>query len=244
MEIKTLDTCTLLQACEWIALKWKPMTKIYEDAVGIKRPHLSQEDWWEYHDPYKSRDPEKQKYRDAIFNAIASLKLALHQGEIHATGILNESEKPRKNLVKRIQATEITTNDKFKLRVPENIITIPISDSETKEYRNVEIPFVELQKVFPVQKVEQPAPTPAINAKTGYTTPYLEIMHEVIAELGITDTNQLTTKVIKPFVAQKLEARGIYTGRLASLMTTAIRLPESKKGGNKPYKNIDTHIKK
>ncbi len=29
IEVKILNECTLLQACEWIAFKWEPMNNVY-----------------------------------------------------------------------------------------------------------------------------------------------------------------------------------------------------------------------
>lgn len=38
VDVEILDTCTLLQACEWIALQWEPMSDLYEQYDGRIRP--------------------------------------------------------------------------------------------------------------------------------------------------------------------------------------------------------------
>ncbi len=67
---------------------------------------------------------------------------------------------------------------------------------------------------------------------TGYTTDYIEIMLEVIEEQGISNTYQGKKELLSTIILQKMIARGLpKSNHLANSLATAIRLPESQKGG-------------
>lgn len=71
---------------------------------------------------------------------------------------------------------------------------------------------------------------PAISS--GYTTPYLEMMREVIRELGISRENQEKKEAIAALFAKKLADHKITppSKKLADAMATLVRLPESQQG--------------
>lgn len=72
--------------------------------------------------------------------------------------------------------------------------------------------------------------TPEISS--GYTTPYLEMMREVIRELGISKENQEKKEVIATLLAKKLADHELTppSKKLADAMATLVRLPESQQG--------------
>jgi hypothetical protein len=72
--------------------------------------------------------------------------------------------------------------------------------------------------------------TPAISS--GYTTPYLEMMLEVIRELEISRENQGKKEAIAALFAKKLMDHKITppSQKLADAMATLVRLPESQQG--------------
>ena len=72
--------------------------------------------------------------------------------------------------------------------------------------------------------------TPEISS--GYTTPYLEMMQEVIRELEISRDNQEKKEAIAALFAKKLIDHKVTptSQKLADSMATLIRLPESQQG--------------
>lgn len=72
--------------------------------------------------------------------------------------------------------------------------------------------------------------TPAISS--GYTTPYLEMMLEVIRELKITRENQGKKEAIAALFEEKLAGHKTtpLSQKLADAMATLVRLPESQQG--------------
>ncbi|MBY0293213.1 MAG: hypothetical protein K2W92_08010 [Alphaproteobacteria bacterium] len=67
---------------------------------------------------------------------------------------------------------------------------------------------------------------------SGYTTPYLEMMREVIRELEITRENQEKKEAIAALFAKKLVDHKLTppSQKLADAMATLVRLPESQQG--------------
>ena len=75
------------------------------------------------------------------------------------------------------------------------------------------------------------------NRNTDYMSPYMEIMFEVIAEMGITKENQPEMRLMEPVVRRRLEAHGRTTSdRQIQSICTLIRMPEAQKGGLRPIK--------
>ncbi|MBY0272836.1 MAG: hypothetical protein K2X02_05440 [Alphaproteobacteria bacterium] len=72
--------------------------------------------------------------------------------------------------------------------------------------------------------------TPVISS--GYTTPYLEMMLEVIRELGISRENQVKKEAVAASFAKKLIDHKLTppSQKLADAMATLVRLPESQQG--------------
>ncbi len=219
------ENCTLQQACEWIAFKIPPMEQIRANAQGFKRYTLLSPDFenpsilssFELHFATQA----DKDYSKQIYDAAAKLKLALYDGDINAYGVISTPDKqPQHQQITNIPNT-------VKLDIGKN--TIQINDTT---YTDIYIPFRNLKPAFCPAYAET-----AFNAiEKRYSTPYMEIMVEVINELKITDTNQPQIKVIKELILQKLNERAIWgqNGKpsvsLASHLATAVRLLESQKG--------------
>jgi hypothetical protein len=77
--------------------------------------------------------------------------------------------------------------------------------------------------------LDSPA-TPTVSS--GYTTPYLEMMLEVIRELEISRENQEKKEAIAAIFAKKLIDHKLTppSQKLADAMATLVRLPESQQG--------------
>ena len=223
MEI--FENCTLQQACEWIAYKTPPMDLIRANAQGFKRytllsPDVENPSILSSFELHFATQADKD-YSKQIYDAAAKLKLALYDGDINAYGMVSTPDKqPQHQQITNIPNT-------VKLDIGKN--TIQINDTT---YTDIYIPFQDLKREFHSRHS-----TTAFNAiEKRYSTPYMEIMVEVINELKITDTNQPQIKVIKELILQKLNERAIWgqNGKpsvsLAGHLATAVRLLESQKG--------------
>lgn len=218
MEI--FENCTLQQACEWIAYNIPPMEQIRANAQGFKRYTLLSPDFenpsilssFELHFATQA----DKDYSKQIYDAAAKLKLALYDGDINAYGMVSTPDKqPQHQQITNIPNT-------VKLDIGKN--TIQINDTT---YTDIYIPFQDLKREFHSRHS-----TTAFNAiEKRYSTPYMEIMVEVINELKITDTNQPLKKILTDVIIQKMTERGLRPSQsLAEYMATIIRLPESQKG--------------
>lgn len=75
-----------------------------------------------------------------------------------------------------------------------------------------------------------------VSQDSHYKTPYIDLMFRAIDENGISEKNQgKVDNLTLWFMEQKIDGKNI-TKTLAQKMATFIRLPESQKGGNKPFK--------
>ncbi len=73
-DVEILDTCTLQQACEWIAFTWEPMKQAYEEYSEHIRPR-------------DSKSPGFQEYEQQIKKASRALRIALIQKQLKITGV-------------------------------------------------------------------------------------------------------------------------------------------------------------
>ena len=218
MEI--FENCTLQQACEWIAFKIPPMEQIRANAQGFKRYTLLSPDFenpsilssFELHFATQA----DKDYSKQIYDAAAKLKLALYDGDINAFGVVSTPDKqPQHQQITNIPNT-------VKLDIGKN--TIQINDTT---YTDIHIPFRDLKHAFHPTYAE----TAFNDIEKRYSTPYMEIMVEVINELKITDTNQPLKKILTDVIIQKMTEHGLRPSQsLTEYMATIIRLPESQKG--------------
>lgn len=88
---------------------------------------------------------------------------------------------------------------------------------------------IEYHPVLDELLLDSPA-TPAVSS--GYTTPYLEMMQEVIRELKITEEHQGKKDAIAALFEKKLADHKMTppSKNLANTMATLVRLPESQQG--------------
>lgn len=214
------ENCTLQQACEWIAFKIPPMEQIRANALGFKRHALLHPDFETT--PIFSEialrftTQADKDYSKQIYDAAAKLKLALYDGDINAFGVVSTPDKqPQHQQITNIPNT-------VRLDIEKN--TIQINDTT---YTDIYIPFRDLKHAFCPTYAET-----AFNAiEKRYSTPYMEIMVEVINELKITETNQPLKKILTDVIIQKMTEHGLRPSQsLAEYMATIIRLPESQKG--------------
>lgn len=217
VDVEILDTCTLLQACEWIALQWEPMSDLYEQYDGRIRPQhpfFSGINFGQTTKPTIDWD----KYNPAITKAKAALKIALIQAQLVVTGtyIPEHTDESTHN-----ERDDIEFQSFFTLDVNNNQFLLdgkPI-------YTNIRIDFTKLLSVFPGINRKQ---------KNTYKSDYMQLMDEVINQEHITDKNQSKKTVLKGIIIQKMKEKKMRpSDKLADAMATLIRQPSSQGGRNK-----------
>ncbi len=114
-----------------------------------------------------------------------------------------------------------------------NVIT---SDVEETEY-DIYFEF----KTDEIMRYYKPLQEDVIKGETKfanhYSTPYLDIINEMIAEGRISKENQRTTKELKYEIIEKGKQHKVkITETLAGKIATVMRMPESQIGGNKKRK--------
>ncbi|MDR1691339.1 MAG: hypothetical protein LBR35_00655 [Rickettsiales bacterium] len=234
IEPEIFKDCNLSQACEWIAFKWKPMDKMFEEAIGRNRPDgaLSNNRGLTLKRDYVNT--EYQEYAKEIIKAKNLLKILLYKKEIVATGLPyyqipnNATQLEMENLLvkmnKRIDITHFPIN--FELSTHNS--QLHEEDSRFPSYTQVQINFEDLKKVFPAKK------EPKLKSQLSYTTPYLDIMLEVIEEEKITNENQDKKDRLVGIIKSKMKELNLDESKnLANSMATLIRNPESQGGKNK-----------
>jgi hypothetical protein len=255
LELKYLDKCTLLQACEWIAFKWRPMLPIYENASGRVRPK-AELIYNEKTGCNEQGDAVYHKYNNAIIQARNLLSAHIFQKAIRVIGVADldsfkEQEKQAQSGLTLPEKYHGDSNERLKsarksiaklsklgdkpigidfpidgeLHTYDN--TIVFNDKGTQvAYKNIVIDFAELQRELP--DTDAPLVRHAIGA---YTTPYINIMLEVIAEQEIANDNQSKKELLKNIIADKMAVAGLdKSDKIADAMATIIRMPESQKG--------------
>ena len=85
VDVEILDTCTLLQACEWIAFQWEPMSDLYEQYDGRIRPQHPLFAGLNFGQTTKPTI-DWDKYNPTITKAKAALKITLIQAQLVVTG--------------------------------------------------------------------------------------------------------------------------------------------------------------
>ena len=217
VDVEILDTCTLLQACEWIALKWEPMSDLYEQYTGRIRPQHPLLAGINF-DLTTKPSIEWDKYIPVINQAEAALKIALTKTQIVASGtyIPEHTDESMHN-----ERDDIEFQPFFTLDVNNNRFLLdgkPI-------YTNIRINFTKLLSVFPGINRKQ---------KNTYKSDYMQLMDEVINQEHITDKNQSKKTVLKDIIIQKMKEKKMRpSDKLADAMATLIRQPSSQGGRNK-----------
>lgn len=217
VDVEILDTCTLLQACEWIAFQWEPMSDLYEQYDGRIRPQHPLLAGLNF-DLTTKPTIDWDKYKSAITKAKAALKIALIQAQLVATGtyIPEHTDESTHN-----EREDIEFEDGFKLDIQNNRILL----NGQAIYANIRIDFMKLLSIFPGSNRKQ---------KNTYKSAYMQLMDEVINQEHITDKNQSKKTVLKDIIIQKMKEKKMRpSDKLADAMATLIRQPSSQGGRNK-----------
>lgn len=136
-DVEALDTCTLQQACEWIAFQRPPMTKTQEEATGFiwPSPEMTNDNGWSKYLPKPTYTWED--YLQQMTIACAKLKLSLQNGYLCVFGVNSRL------LLPFAQIQQINISDEDKLEWQTNKIT-----STFFAFHDIYINFTELSKFF------------------------------------------------------------------------------------------------
>lgn len=98
------------------------------------------------------------------------------------------------------------------------------------EYIDIEVPAFMVKAIWPDFAPDTAHPEQD-SSDVSYTTPYIELMHQAIAEFGLGEENQSKKEVLLDwFRTQEVEGEPI-SANLADAMATLVRLPASQRGG-------------
>lgn len=220
VDVEILDTCTLLQACEWIAFKWEPMDKVYEEYEGRVRPDNP------IFTIHSGLDPKPSikwdDYRDALIKAKAALTIALLQEKIKAIGKPTLTKETSLGALSFQAKLEVVDFEKsFSLSLKDN----RIYDGDTIVFYDTFVDFSALTTIFPGRSRKQ---------KNTYQSEYMTLMKEVVEEEHISENNQSKHTVLKDIFIKKMKEHNLpASDKLADAMATLIRQPWSQKGRNK-----------
>ena len=213
-EIEVLDTCTIQQACEWIAFGWEPMKPAYEE-------------YCEHIRPTDTKSPEFQEYELKIKKASTALRIALIQNRLNVVGTrlhTSGSLRPLGSFQMSFNPEAIDFMDDYTFNIYNNDI---LNSKNEIVAQHVSITFDELKSIFPHQE--------SLNQTKGtYKSVYMLIMEETIQEEHISDKNQSKKEVLKEIIIQKMKKYRVpESTKLADAMATMIRQPNSQKGRRK-----------
>lgn len=86
------------------------------------------------------------------------------------------------------------------------------------------------------QELVESFPAPVQKPVSKYSTPYLDLMRTAIQHFGITEQNQEKAEILTAWFETQNIAGEPVSNNEAKKLASFIRLPASKKGGNKPAK--------
>lgn len=72
--------------------------------------------------------------------------------------------------------------------------------------------------------------------ESSYTTPYIELMHEAIHQFEIDPDNQPIKETLVEWFLERQIAGQKVSRATAEYLASFVRLPESRTGGNRPWK--------
>lgn len=142
--IPILKDCTLLQACEWIAFKWEPMSKQYEEYCNHIRPQSPFDNVIDIMKTSPKPTFSWEEYVNKTNQAKAALTIALLQKEICAKGI----NKHYQTIMHELQDVPFDEHDNIDLT--NNAISSPFYT-----FVEIRISFDTLKKVFPCNREER-----------------------------------------------------------------------------------------
>ncbi len=233
LEPEILEKCNLRQACEYIAFGWEPLEEIYEKLECRNRQ-------------IDNYDAEIEQARLKLILAFIKGGLSLYANKGYFYSDINGDEKSE--IHEEVDIFEplekFFLNELYldpNININENCFFYGYLDREnTGDYSCVskyesfvfcKVNFIELKDLFSRKSIPSVNYGSPFSSKEIYTSPYIEIMLEVIKEQKITKQNQMIKKQIVYLLEEKMKTKNLPTSKnLAEAMATLIRLPQSQKG--------------
>lgn len=181
--------------------------------------------------------------------ALEKLTQALRTGSITATGLLGQ--KPKLPIRDRWETQQFSGFSKVRTSIPkESWEEVRINNARNDfsemwvrtpngQYNSVFLSRIDFEKTFN-QKIIYPGekdPCGDTTYEGAYVPPYIGLMLNAIEHFNISETNQpLLETLIHWFQEQTIEGQKISENE-AKKLASFVRLPSSKKGGNRPWNN-------
>lgn len=244
------DQVNFRQALHWIALGLKPVSEKHEPAFRPLTVYL--DDSW--CTPLSMSVNETKRHID---NAKKLLFFELSEGNVATTGYLIKydfRDLPEIRTRNESDHETITYDISAESNIEGSTEAIPSTDwnfqninwEENSLVKSAEedgfgiIKYLEVcmrwKDIFRLQLGAAGAGSSVDGENSVYTTPFLELMRAAIVQLKISDSHQLKKEeIVEWFLKQKIDGAAI-SKNAAENMATFVRLPESRKGGNKSPK--------
>jgi hypothetical protein len=178
--------------------------------------------------------------------AIEKISSLLRSGQIRATGRMSEI---KKGSATRWEAQQHKQHSKIRAYIDQEFWRSGIFAKSARhntarvdgmEYTDILLVFEDCQKHLAEdvaahdEGAETPSPTPATDSD--YSTPYIELMWQAIDQFEITRTNQpIKDNLVEWFLTKEIAGQKI-SRATAEYLASFVRLPESRTGGNRPWK--------
>jgi hypothetical protein len=107
-------------------------------------------------------------------------------------------------------------------------------DLPNGQFIDVQVPRWMVEAFWPPNPKPPPEVGVAEIVDAVYTTPYLELMQQAIAELGISAANQPKKETVMDWFRQNAGDASLSENHIRHL-ATFVRLPQSQRGGNRKW---------
>ena len=234
-----LSKCNLIQALEWIAFGYEPVRpedekldgrEIYRGTIipnrfGFKKSAVSD---------------EEKAYESAILcsvelftKAIILGKITIYAQHISHYGYTDNS--------KQLKITELEdyNPEKVQLEFSDDLSKIYITIPSQNIYQphawccdDLYFLVDELKKIFPQKRLKKQKIKSINNTLREYTTPYLDIIDELISEKFYKNPKLLVKKQLSFIISEKMKEKGVpKSNNIAEVMATILRPVELQRGG-------------
>jgi hypothetical protein len=169
----------------------------------------------------------------------------VRQGLIRATGRMSET---KKGSAARWEAQQYKQHSKLRSYIevefwrtaviPKSVHYLYTARTEEKEYTDILLVLDDCVKHLAddLAAHQDAAESEAAAANSDYSTPYIELMWQAIDHFEISRENQpIKENLVEWFLAQQIAGQNI-SRSTAEYLASFVRLPESRTGGNRPWK--------
>ena len=216
---KEKESCSLIEAIEYIAFSWEPGQTLNKRQLKIRKFSYTYNEVEEAKNLLSILIQTGLLHFQKTTKEDITLKESVH---IDDNGIVHKSN------IKAIDYYDVFFDfEELKKKVKELKENL-----STEEGRNIIIKLLKGNYTTTELTTEK-----ELKQEPEYSTPYLEIMEEVVERLKITNENQPVIKIIESEIEKVAKEKKLSLGiQKINAMASFLRLPESQKGGLKKYK--------